>query len=43
MFNTLKRLFSLGKIDTAGIDSAVSKGWITKKQAKEIITSKKEE
>lgn len=40
MYNTLKRLYQAGKLDEAGLESAVTKGWITEEQKKEIMASK---
>ncbi len=37
MFDSLKRLYSVGKIDAAKLDVAVSKGWITAEQKLLII------
>lgn len=36
MFQTLKRLYSLGKLDNSSLQNAIKKGWITKEQALEI-------
>ena len=41
MFETLSRLYSLGKITVEGLQLAVSRGWITKDQ-KTIILNLKE-
>lgn len=37
MYNTLKRLYQSGKLDEAGLENAVTKGWITEEQKKEIM------
>lgn len=37
MFETLKRLYGAGKLDEAGLERAVVKGWITEAQAEEIL------
>ena len=36
MFETLKRLYSDGKLTNTGLENAVAKGWITQEQADEI-------
>lgn len=36
MFETLKRLYKSGKLNDIGLQSAVSKRWITAEQAEEI-------
>ena len=36
MFETLKRLFEEGKINSPQIETAVVKGWITQAQSDEI-------
>lgn len=36
MLETIKRLYQSGKLNTAGLDNAVIKGWITQEQADEI-------
>ncbi|MEG2120379.1 MAG: XkdX family protein [Pseudoflavonifractor sp.] len=36
MFETLKRLYDAGRLDSAGLDRAVKIGWITPAQAQEI-------
>ena len=36
MYNTLLRMWKKHKIDEAGIDEAVTKGWITEAQAQTI-------
>lgn len=36
MFETLKRLYEEGKLDTAGLEKAIEKGWITEVQANKI-------
>ena len=36
MFDTLKRLYSDGKLTDTGLENAVAKGWITQEQADEI-------
>lgn len=38
MFERLKRLYNLGKLDATGIQNAVAKGWITQEQAEQIIS-----
>ena len=43
MFERLKRLYDTGKLDEAGIQNAVLKGWITAEQAQEIISPTVEE
>lgn len=42
MFERLKRLYNEGKIDEAGLDAAVVKGWITEDQKIEIMTANQE-
>ena len=42
MFERLKRLYNEGKIDEAGLQAAVEKGWITAEQKAEIIGENKE-
>ena len=37
MFETLKRLYGVGKIGEVGLSIAVSKGWITVEQKEEIM------
>jgi len=37
MFYTLKRLFAQGKIDEQCLSNAVTKGWITEEEKREII------
>lgn len=37
MFNRLKRLYAAGRIDKSGLERAVSFGYITEDQMKEII------
>lgn len=41
MFETLKRLYKSGRLDDEGLQSAVSKRWITAEQAEEIKTNNK--
>lgn len=36
MYDRLKRLYETGRIDSAGLQAAVDKGWITKAQKEEI-------
>lgn len=36
MFETLKRLYKMGKLDENGLRNAVIKKWITQEQAQEI-------
>ena len=36
MYNTLLRMWRMGKIDEAGIDKAVSRHWINAEEAKRI-------
>ncbi len=38
MFERLKRLYDAGKLDAAGIQNAVAKGWITAEQAQLILS-----
>lgn len=38
MYNTLKRLYQAGKLDEAGLENAVTKGWITEEQKREIMS-----
>lgn len=40
MFETLKRLYETGKLNDDGLQSAVSKRWITAEQAEEIKSIK---
>lgn len=42
MFERLKRLYNEGKIDEAGLQAAVEKGWITAEQKQEIMTENQE-
>ena len=42
MFERLKRLYNEGKIDEAGLESAVEKGWITEEQKIQIMTENQE-
>lgn len=37
MYETLKRLYSQGKIDATGLEKAIEKKWITREQYEEII------
>lgn len=39
MFETLKRLYTSGKLTKSGLDKAVRKGWITATQENEIINA----
>ena len=39
MFNRLKRLYEQGKITEAGLQNAVTKGWITQEEYNIIIAS----
>ena len=41
MFNRLKRLYEQGKITEAGLQNAVTKGWITQEEYT-LITQKGE-
>ncbi|MBR1397723.1 MAG: XkdX family protein [Selenomonadaceae bacterium] len=43
MFERLKRLYDNGQISKDAILAAVSKGWITKEQAEEIINLKNDQ
>ena len=36
MYETLKRLYSSGRLTAGQLESAVAKGWITDAQAEEI-------
>lgn len=36
MYDRLKRLYETGRIDSAGLQNAVDKGWITEAQKEEI-------
>lgn len=36
MFETIKRLYTAKRLDKAGVQKAVKRGWITAKQAAEI-------
>lgn len=36
MFETIKRLYDLGKLNDTALLNAVKKGWITKEQALQI-------
>lgn len=40
MYNTLKRLYSTGKLTQNGLNNAVLRGWITEEQKEEILNSK---
>ena len=42
MFERLKRLYNEGKIDEAGLDAAVEKGWITEEEKIRIMTENTE-
>lgn len=42
MFERLRRLYREGKIDEAGLESAVEKGWITEEQKNQIISENQE-
>lgn len=37
MYNRLKLLYKLKKLDKAGLESAVEKGWITEEQKNAIL------
>ena len=37
MFEYLKELYREGKISEAGLDNAVSKGWITEEEKQKIV------
>ena len=37
MYDTLTRLYTEGKLTEAGLQNAVTKGWITQEQMDEII------
>lgn len=37
MFNRLKKLYASGKLSENGLSNAVTKGWITEDQKKQII------
>ena len=37
MYERIKRLYSEGRLDEAGVQNAVTRGWITQEQADEII------
>lgn len=39
MFDLVARMYRTGKIDEAGVQAAVARGWITQDQADEIIDS----
>lgn len=39
MFETLKRLYTEGKLSEEGLNNAVEKGWITEEQKLEITAS----
>lgn len=36
MYQTLKRLYGMGRLTDTGLDNAVAKGWITPEQAQQI-------
>lgn len=40
MFERLKRLYNEGRIDEAGLENAVKKGWITEEEKQLIIDQK---
>lgn len=40
MYETLMRLYNEGRLPEVGLSNAVTKGWITEEQKKEIIDSK---
>ncbi|WP_084705431.1 XkdX family protein [Leucobacter chironomi] len=37
MFDRLRKLYQLGKLDVDGLAAAVQRGWITEDQAHEIV------
>lgn len=39
MYNYLKKLYNEGKLSAAGIENAVTKGWITEEEKNAIIGS----
>lgn len=39
MFEAIKKLYQQGKLTEAGINNAITKGWITQEQAQEILNS----
>lgn len=40
MFERLKGLYLTGRLDDAGLDNAVTRGWITDQQAADIRAAK---
>ena len=40
MYYTIKRIYLEGRINDAGLDKAVAKGWITEAQEEEIKQAK---
>lgn len=43
MYNRLKKLYLAGRLNDAGLENAVTRGWITEGQKAEIIEAKKEQ
>lgn len=43
MYTTIKRLYDEGKLNEAGVENAVTKGYITREQADEILGLNQEE
>ncbi len=42
MFETLERLYSGGAIQSAQLENAVAKGWITEEEMQEILGGKED-
>ncbi len=40
MYATVKRLYLQGKINEAGLDNAIKRGWITREEKAEIMAEK---
>ena len=43
MYNRLRKLYLAGRLNDVGLESAVTRGWITEDQKAEIIEAKKEQ
>lgn len=43
MYNRLKKLYIAGRLNDAGLENAVTRGWITEDQKAEIIEAKKKQ
>jgi hypothetical protein len=38
LYNRLKKLYNEGRLTEAGLENAVTRGWITKEQKEAIVT-----